>query len=195
MKRRHGGARYWSAVRGFGAEPAGRTFIDKAPAGTLYLPLVAKLFPTAKVLFALRDPRDVVLSCLRNNFQLNAMTYALHGFGRGGGPATTPACGWRRFIAGFCRSTFTMSAMKRWCGISMENWLRSPASSASDVTSSMADVAATARRRTVRTPSAAQVREGLNAKGLGRWRAYAADLAPVLPMLTPWVERFGYDAG
>ena len=58
----------------------------------------------------------------------------------------------------------------------------------------MADVAATARRRSVRTPSAPQVRAGLNRKGLGRWRAYDERLAPVLPMLAPWVERFGYEA-
>jgi hypothetical protein len=42
---------------------------------------VAKLFPNAKVLFAVRDPRDVVLSCFRNNFQLNAMTYAFTDLG------------------------------------------------------------------------------------------------------------------
>ena len=35
----------------------------------------AKLFPEAKVLFALRDPRDVILSCFRNTFQMNAVTY------------------------------------------------------------------------------------------------------------------------
>ncbi len=69
-------SRYWSEVAARGVIPAGKVFLDKAPAGTIYLPLVAKLFPNAKVLFAVRDPRDVVLSCLRNNFQLNAMTYA-----------------------------------------------------------------------------------------------------------------------
>jgi tetratricopeptide (TPR) repeat protein len=69
-------ARYWSDVAELGARAEGRVFLDKAPAGTLYLPLIAKLFPDAKVLFALRDPRDVVLSCLRSSFQLNAMTYA-----------------------------------------------------------------------------------------------------------------------
>ena len=47
-------------------------------------------------------------------------------------------------------------------------------------------------RRNVRTPSADQVRAGLNRRGLGRWRAYAAELAPVAPMLAPWIERFGY---
>jgi hypothetical protein len=57
----------------------------------------------------------------------------------------------------------------------------------------MADVAATARSRVVRTPSAPQVRAGLNRQGLGRWRPYAAQLAPIQPILAPWVERFGYE--
>ena len=56
----------------------------------------------------------------------------------------------------------------------------------------MADIAGTASRRTVRTPSAVQVREGLNRRGLARWRAYEDALAPVAPVLAPWVARFGY---
>jgi hypothetical protein len=44
----------------------------------------------------------------------------------------------------------------------------------------------------VRTPSAPQVRAGLNRQGLGRWRAYEADLAPAIPLLAPWLERLGY---
>jgi hypothetical protein len=56
----------------------------------------------------------------------------------------------------------------------------------------MADFAATAARRDVRTPSARQVRAGINRRGVGRWRAYAAELAPVLPRLDRWVEAFGY---
>jgi hypothetical protein len=36
------------------------------------------------------------------------------------------------------------------------------------------------------------VRAGLNRRGLGRWRAYARELAPAQPILKPWVERFGY---
>jgi len=61
-----------------------------------------------------------------------------------------------------------------------------------EVTPAMLDVAATAGRRVVRTPSAPQVRAGLNRQGLGRWRAYADELAPVAPILAPWLVRFGY---
>jgi len=47
----------------------------------------------------------------------------------------------------------------------------------------------------VRTPSAAHVREGVNRRGLERWRAYAAELAPVADTLAPWVRAFGYPEG
>jgi hypothetical protein len=56
----------------------------------------------------------------------------------------------------------------------------------------MLDVAATGQRRLVRTPSAAQLREGVTARYAGRWRAYADQLAPVMDVLAPWVEAFGY---
>ena len=34
-------------------------FIDKHPLNTFKLPLIARLFPDARILFARRDPRDV----------------------------------------------------------------------------------------------------------------------------------------
>ncbi len=50
------------------ADAGGRTFVDKLPMNVLGLPLIAKLFPDAKVLLVRRDPRDVVLSCFRRQF-------------------------------------------------------------------------------------------------------------------------------
>jgi hypothetical protein len=184
-------ARYWAEVAAHGIDATGRLFLDKAPAGTLTLPLVAKLFPRAKVLFAVRDPRDVVLSCLRHNFQINAMTYA---FTRADTAAACyVAC---MAMAEVYRGVLPLSLtearhealvadfdgeLARLCGFL-----------GLDVVPAMADVGATARSRTVRTPSADQVRAGLNDRGLGRWRAYAAEMAPIMPVLAPWVERFGY---
>ena len=52
----------------------------------------------------------------------------------------------------------------------------------------------TARTRGVRTASATQVRKGLYDGG-GRWRRYAGQLAPALPILQPWVERFRFQTG
>ncbi|MEL4881622.1 sulfotransferase, partial [Shewanella algae] len=50
-------------------------FVDKAPLSTLWLPMIAKLFPTAKVLLAIRDPRDVVISAFRHRFFVNALAW------------------------------------------------------------------------------------------------------------------------
>jgi hypothetical protein len=57
------------------------------------------------------------------------------------------------------------------------------------------DFAARARTRGIATPSAAQVARGLNREGEGVWRRYREQMTPVLPILQPWVERFGYAIG
>ncbi len=184
-------ARYWAAVRAAGGRPDGKLFLDKAPAGTLYLPLIAKLFPDAKVLLALRDPRDVVLSCLRNQFQMNAMTYAFTDLAAAAdcydacmGMAQT----YRRVLPLDLTEVRHETLVEDFAGESA----RIAAVLGLAVEAGMADVAATAARRGVRTPSAPQLREGLSRRGLGRWRAYQAQLAPVLDRLAPWAARFGY---
>lgn len=52
----------------------------------------------------------------------------------------------------------------------------------------------TARDRgRVRTASYAQIGEKLYTRESGRWRRYAAQLAPAMPILAPWIERVGYE--
>lgn len=184
--------RYWESVRSLAGTPR-RVFLDKAPAGTLYLPLIAKLFPEARILFAVRDPRDVVLSCLRNSFQLNAMTYAFTDLAEAA--ACYDAC---MGLAEVYRRVLPLAVRETRHEALVEDFDRELADLAAflgiAVTRGMADVAATARSRSVRTPSARQVRQGLNRTGVGRWQRYAGELAPVLPVLEPWVRRFGYEA-
>ena len=187
----HWRARYWATVAAHGADARGRVFVDKAPAGTLYLPLVARLFPDAKILFAVRDPRDVVLSCLRNAFQMNAMTYGfttLTGTAACYDAVMTMAAAYRRRLPLPLAEVRHEALVDDLPGeiariVAFLDLAPDPA---------MADVAATAARRDVRTPSARQVREGVTPRGIGRWRTYAAELAPVLPPLARWVAAFGY---
>src|SRR5208282_2855108 len=51
---------------------AGKTLVDKNPSPTARLPLWLRVFPELRVLIALRDPRDVALSCYFQNIPLNA---------------------------------------------------------------------------------------------------------------------------
>jgi tetratricopeptide (TPR) repeat protein len=182
---------YWRVVAERGAQVSGKTFLDKAPAGALYLPLIAKLFPRAKVLFAVRDPRDVVLSCFRSSFQMNALTYAFTDLvetARCYAAAMELAAVYREALA-----IHPLEVRYEQLVDDFEGELRRIAPDIGlEFTPAMLDVAATAGGRMVRTPSAPQVRAGLNRLGLGRWRDYAAELAPVMPILAPWIERLGY---
>jgi hypothetical protein len=60
-------------------------------------------------------------------------------------------------------------------------------------TDAMRNFADKARDRAVATPSGVQLSRGLSAEGVGAWRRYRDQMAPVLPLLEPWLERFGYD--
>ena len=187
----HWRAVYWRVVADHGVETEGKLFLDKAPAGTLYLPLVAKLFPAARVLFAVRDPRDVVLSCFRSSFQMNALTYAFTDL-----VETTRCYAATMDLAEVYRDLLPIQPLEvryeRLVDAFEAGLARIAAFLGIEVTPGMLDVAATASRHVVRTPSAPQVRAGLNRLGLGRWRAYQAELAPVSAILAPWLERFGY---
>jgi Tfp pilus assembly protein PilF len=183
-------ARYWARVRRMAGEVAGRVFVDMNPFNGIKLPIIARLFPEARILIMRRDPRDVVLSCFRINFTPSAGTYAfsdLEETARHYGvlmrlielcrerlPLAFHEVRYDRLVADF---ESTVRAMAKFAGIA---W-----------TEDFHAFDRTAQRRGVRTASATQVRRGLYDGG-GRWRRYEDQLAPVLPILDPWVERFGF---
>ena len=69
---------YWRRVRaGLSSAPGTPVFIDKQPLNAALLPLIYRLFPAAKIILAVRDPRDVVLSCYQQRFGMNVAMYQL----------------------------------------------------------------------------------------------------------------------
>ena len=185
-------AAYWRLVADAGMSVAGKVFVDKHPLNTLKLPLIARLFPQAKILFACRDPRDVVLSCFRHRFQMSAPIYellSLQGAARYYDAVMALAVSLTTaFKLNMCLVrhedvvTEFSREMKRICAYLNLEWVPS-----------MGDFALRTQKRAVLTPSTAQLVRGLNTEGLGQWRRYRAELSPVLPLLDPWVKRFYYD--
>ena len=55
-----------------GSAAPDKVLTDKNPSLTARLPLWLRVFPELRVVIALRDPRDVVLSCYFQNILLNA---------------------------------------------------------------------------------------------------------------------------
>ena len=182
---------YWAQIHDQGVDTSGAIFIDKHPLNALKLPLIARLFPEARILFAVRDPRDVVLSCFRRRFAMNAAMYEFTGLERAAlfydaamtyVAAARPRLAlnlvylkYEDFIADFEGQAFEM------CKFFNIPW-----------TQDVQNFAARARGRAIATPSAAQVGRGIYQEGAGQWRAYAKHLAPIMPILRPWIERFGY---
>jgi tetratricopeptide (TPR) repeat protein len=184
--------RYWSRVAAAGVDVVGKVFLDKHPLNTLKLPLIARLFPHAKILFACRDPRDVVLSCFCRRFQMSAPFYEL----------LTLQGAARYYDAVMALAVSLTSALKLdMCLVRHEDVVTAFAREMKRICTylnlewvpAMGDFAVRSRSRTTLTPSTAQLVRGLNTEGLGHWRRYRKELAPVLPTLDPWVKRFLYD--
>jgi tetratricopeptide (TPR) repeat protein len=185
-------AAYWDRIRSFGLSPEGKVVVDKMPLYTVRLPIITKLFPGVKILFALRDPRDVVLSCFRRPFQINAGMYqfcTLEGAARYYDAVMRLAETYRKVLPLDVHVVRYESYVENF-----ESETRAICDFlALDWNDSLRDFAANARKRQIRTPSAAQVREGLYTSGAGQWRRYAKHLEPVMPILAPWIEKFGYE--
>ena len=185
--------RYWQNVRNHGVEARGRVLIDKLPLNTIKLPLIAKLFPQARILFCVRDPRDVVFSCFRRALPVNASTVELltpDGAARFYGRVMT--------LGELCRRKLPLAfhvqrledlvrdfegETRRLCAFLGIEWA-----------DGVRDFARLAQGRDIRSISASQVRRGLNSDGLGEWKRYAHELAPILPLLRRWVDLFGYES-
>ena len=184
-------AAYWTGVRRYGVEPAGRTFIDKFPLSSISLPVIARLFPEAKILFAVRDPRDVVLSCFRRRFSMNPAMFEL--LSLEGAAAFYDAV---MHLSEEYREALRLARQT----VRHESLVDAFEPTARDVcaflgldwSTEMHDFAAKARERGIATPSAAQVARGLNRDGRDVWRRYAELMAPALPVLEPWVRRLDY---
>jgi Flp pilus assembly protein TadD len=184
---------YWARVRAEGAAPAGKVFVDKHPLHTFRLPLILKLFPDAKILFARRDPRDVVLSCYRRRFAMSGSAYQLLTLPGAAGYYDAAMSLAERLQPAMAANMLVVrhegliedfdAAVRQVC-----DFLGLPWSDA------MRNFAEKGRDRAVATPSGAQLSRGLSAEGVGAWRRYRDQLAVVGPTLAPWVAKFGYEA-
>ena len=184
--------RYWQQVDGYlPTRPRDRLFVDKLPLNTLFLPLLARLFPGARFIFALRDPRDVVLSCFMQTFALNeAMRHFLTLEESAAFYAAVMEVGQRsRTVLPDRVHTVryedvvadTEGEARRLLGFLGLGW-----------DPKVLDVQATAKRRRINTPSYHQVARPIYGDARERWRRYATQLEPVMGKLQPFVEAFGY---
>ncbi len=175
-----------------GAPLGNRTLIDKMPLNIVELGVANWLFPCCKVIVALRDPRDAVLSCYMQNFQMNR---AMQQFSSLEGAARLYAgvMGlWRHY-----RNILTMP----WLEYRYEDLVSSPQATVTELLEFIGEkwnnavdrYAEQAAENRIRTPSYEAVTRPIHSRAVGRWRNYEADLRPILPILEPFVDAFGYE--
>ena len=187
-------ASYWGRVEQKVRLEPGQRLVDKNPLNLLRLPVIRRLFPHARILFAIRHPCDVLLSCYMQHFR--APDFALLcadlgtlavGYRRGMDfwyqqadllqPAVREVF-YERFVGDFDTQ---VRAIGDFLQLPWDEGMLAPASHARS-------------KGFISTPSYSQVVQPVNQKAVGRWRHYEQHFATVIPELQPCLQRWGYSA-
>ena len=183
---------YIQALRAdLGGEAAGKLLLDKNPSPTARLPLWLRVFPELRVLIALRDPRDVVLSCYFQNIPLN--------------PTNVNFLSFERLAKHYADLMGIWLAVREWDGFA---WLEMRYEDL------VADTEREGRRCTeflglewhesqerfyeqsgrkqLYSPTYQDVTRPVYTRSVARWHAYEKYLAPIAPALEPFCRAFGY---
>jgi tetratricopeptide (TPR) repeat protein len=184
---------YWSrAKQRYGDAIGQRVFVDKFTLNTIDLGLINCIFPDAKVIFVMRDPRDVCLSCF---MQLMVPT-----------PATVHLQSWLE------TADFYAQVMDWWAYIKQQMTLGFIEFRYEDAVAqfeptyrkvfdflglpwdpAVVDFHKSAAEKFIASPSRSQVAQPLYSSSVARWRHYESEFAPVSELLSPIVSAYNYD--
>jgi Flp pilus assembly protein TadD len=183
---------YWQRVRAVVALSPDKRLVDKYPLNMTLLPLIRRLFPNSPVVLAIRHPCDVLLSCFLQDFRAPELAMLCRDL-------PTLASAYARAFEFW----YSQWPLLRPCSYELR-YEQLTADFATEVhelaeflqlpwQEAMLAPGQRARARGfISTPSYSQVLEPVNSRSVGRWKHYESQFAPVLPVLTPWIERWGY---
>ena len=183
---------YFAIARNYGWDDS-KWLVDKQPLNMAHVPLIHRMFPEARFILAERHPYDVVLSCFMANFQLN---FAMRSFTDLEEAART----YDAVFTAWDRSTRLLKIPFQ--TVRYERLVVDPTTELRplvdwlglDWTDDLVDHTDIAQSRgRVRTASYSQIGEPLYTRARYRWKGYAEQLAPVIPILEPWAKRLGYE--
>lgn len=183
---------YWDAASVFVVPTPGVRLVDKMPLNLVDAGLIHRLFPDAPILLALRHPCDVVLSAFFQPFRLNPAMAQFTTL------PDTAACyaacmglwlQYRRVLAAMPVVATRYEDMVADMGGETARILDALGLPWDDAVLGYRDHA---RGRAISTPSYHQVVQPIYARSVARWRHYADQFKPVLPILAPFVGTFGY---
>lgn len=168
-----------------------RRLVDKMPLNTVQADLIWRLFPESKVILAIRHPCDVCLSCFMQDFRLNAAMATFFSLEKTAQAYAGVMSLWREYIARLpidyhrvryedlvADQSGETARLLDFLGLEWdERVLRQDEH---------------ARGRGINTPSYHQVTKPIYQDAKYRWKRYADYLEPLLPILQPYIDYYGY---
>lgn len=170
-------SRYWRDIEQATGERIGeRLLLDKNPSVFAVLAGAARVFPEARLLIALRDPRDIVWSCFTQALPVNLATAAFTRLESAAEQVAAEITHWLRLRPRLAAP---------WLEVSYEALVSEPAVQMRRALSflglpwSDGVLSFHERRDPVRSPTYAAVGQPVHDKSVGRWRRYAALFEPL----------------
>lgn len=168
--------------------------VDKNPLNMLWLPMIHRLFPKAKFVLAIRHPCDVILSCYMQNFRAPVLAVAGQTLERLAHAYVAAMENWLYHVEVFRPHVFVSRFESLVTDTSGQTQRITDFLGLEDA-DALLNFAARAREKGhIKTPSYTQVIEPINVKGIGRWQRYREYFEPVLPILAPMLQHWGYTA-
>jgi tetratricopeptide (TPR) repeat protein len=181
-----------SLLREIPGEPAARVLLDKNPSPTMSLNIWLRVFPELKVIIALRDPRDVIISCFFLNIMLNSTNVNFLSLERTVKHYADLMDVWLRMreLGGF-----------DWIETRYEDVVVNMEEEGRKATEFLglpwhpdqARYHETARQKVLYAPTYHDVTQPVYNRAVGRWKRYAGSLHPFEARLAPYCRTFGYE--
>ncbi len=175
------------------AEPIGnRVHVDKNPSILMLVPGMVRLFPDSRLLIALRDPRDVVVSCFMCYLPLNT--------------ASVNYLTLEKTVIRFCQDIeawlkFREFLVNAWHEVKYEDMVTDFDRTTRECLEflgvrwhdNVRDYRKQAQDKTVNSPTYEEVAKPIYRSSIGRWRRFESHLKPHLEKLAKYLRVLHYD--
>lgn len=183
---------YWQRAKAlFGHSIQARLFLDKTTMNSIDLGLINCLFPDAKLVFLVRDPRDVCLSCFMQTMIPTASTVHLltwestarfYAQVMDWWETLKPILSMRFIELRYEDAVFGFEPTFRKVFDFLEL----------DWDPKVADFHKNAAGKFIASPSFGQVAQPLYSSSVGRWQHYAVEYEQISTWLQPYLDGYGY---
>ena len=169
-----------------------KMIIDKFPLNIFRVPIINKIFPNAKIIFAIRHPLDCIMSCWMQNFNVNPAMANMTDLGR----IVDLYCTAMQFFK-LCDKRYSLNIQK----VRYEDLITDFDTEVLNILNflnlkwedGIKNYQITAKERgLIKTPSYSQVVKPIYHTSADRWKCYESFLEPFKKSLLPWFKDYGY---